>query len=76
MNPLVVAMTGATGAIYGIRFTPGSARKSTEVHLALSAWAEKTIALETEYSVDHTVGKVLDLLEVENILFTRWGGTE
>ena len=52
MKPLVIAMTGATGAIYGIRLLQVLREKSIEVHLVLSTWAEKTIALETEYSVN------------------------
>jgi 4-hydroxy-3-polyprenylbenzoate decarboxylase len=48
---VVVAMTGATGAIFGVRLlqvlaaTPG-----VETHLVLSRWARATIALETGWS--------------------------
>jgi 4-hydroxy-3-polyprenylbenzoate decarboxylase len=52
MKPLIVAMTGATGAIYGIRLLQVLREKSVEAHLVISAWAGKTISLETEYSVD------------------------
>lgn len=52
MKPLIVAMTGATGAIYGIRLLQVLREKSVEVHLVISAWAEKTISMETDYSLD------------------------
>lgn len=48
---LVVAMTGATGAIYGIRLLEALRESSkVEIHLVLSRWAERTISLETSYS--------------------------
>ena len=51
MKPLIVAMTGATGAIYGIRLLQVLRERSVEVHLLMSPWAEKTISLETDYSI-------------------------
>jgi 3-polyprenyl-4-hydroxybenzoate decarboxylase len=42
MTPLVISMTGATGAIYGIRLLQVLREKPIEVHLVLSTWAEKT----------------------------------
>lgn len=48
---LVVAMSGATGAIYGIRLLEVlRAGGEVETHLVLSRWAEQTIALETAYT--------------------------
>ncbi|MBI5967112.1 MAG: UbiX family flavin prenyltransferase [Deltaproteobacteria bacterium] len=52
MKPLIIAMTGATGAIYGIRLLQVLREKSMEVHLVMSAWAEKTISLETNYAIE------------------------
>jgi len=49
MKPLIIAMTGATGAIYGIRLLQVLREKSIPTHLVISHWAEKTIALETDY---------------------------
>ncbi len=60
MKPIIVAMTGATGAIYGIRLLEVLREMSVEVHLLISPWAEKTIALETDYSI----GKVKKLARV------------
>lgn len=46
-------MSGATGAIYGIRLLEALRQNpQVETHLVLSRWAEETITLETEYRVD------------------------
>lgn len=47
---LVVGITGASGAIYGIRLLEALRDANVETHLVLSKWAEATIRLETEYS--------------------------
>jgi len=52
MKPLIVAMTGASGAIYGVRLLEVLRERSVEVHLVVSPWAEKTIVLETDYPVE------------------------
>jgi len=48
---LVVGMTGATGAILGIRLLQALRSLEVETHLVLSQWARATIELETGYSV-------------------------
>ncbi len=53
MKRIVIAISGATGAIYGVRLLEAlQLQKSLEVHLVMSPWAEKTIALETRYGID------------------------
>src|SRR5581483_3496352 len=47
--PVVVAMTGATGAIYGIRLLQALGQAGVETHLVLSRWAEATILAETSW---------------------------
>ncbi|GHF17194.1 non-oxidative hydroxyarylic acid decarboxylases subunit B [Streptomyces spiralis] len=50
---LVVGMTGATGAVLGVRFLQAlAALPDVETHLVLSRWARTTIELETGLSVD------------------------
>jgi 4-hydroxy-3-polyprenylbenzoate decarboxylase len=44
---LVVAMTGATGAVYGIRLLKALQHLGVERHVILSRWAEVTIVKET-----------------------------
>lgn len=48
---LIVCMTGATGAIYGVRLLEALRHMPVETHLVVSRWAETTIAAETEWKV-------------------------
>ncbi len=48
---LIVAMTGATGAILGVRMLQALREAQVETHLVMSKWAGRTLAHETEYSV-------------------------
>ena len=47
-RPLLVALTGATGAIYGVRLLETLYELGVEAHLIVSRWAEATIKTETE----------------------------
>ncbi|MGI9861009.1 UbiX family flavin prenyltransferase [Moorella naiadis] len=44
---IVVAVTGATGAVYAVRLLEALQGAGTEVHLVLSRWARETLRLET-----------------------------
>ena len=48
---IIVAITGATGAVYGIRLLTALEQLGVERHLILSRWAEVTILKETGRSV-------------------------
>lgn len=48
---MIVGITGATGAIYGIRLLEELKKIGVETHLVLSKWAEATIKLETFYLI-------------------------
>jgi flavin prenyltransferase len=49
---IIVAITGATGAIYGIRLLEVLASlKDIETHLVISEAGEKTITYETQYKI-------------------------
>lgn len=47
---IVVAMTGATGAILGIKILKALKYLGVETHLIISKWAEATIKHETDFS--------------------------
>lgn len=47
-RPVLVAMTGATGAVYGIRVLETLRDLGVETHLIVSRWAEATIRTETD----------------------------
>jgi polyprenyl P-hydroxybenzoate/phenylacrylic acid decarboxylase-like protein len=46
--PLVIAMTGATGVIYGIRLLEFLKEARVETDLVMSLWAKRTIIAETD----------------------------
>ncbi len=48
---LVVAITGASGAIFGIKTLQALKSLNVETHLVMSKWARTTIAHETTYSI-------------------------
>lgn len=51
MKKIVVAISGASGSIYGIDLLEKLSKiPDIETHLVISKWAEENIKLETEYS--------------------------
>ncbi len=50
MRRLIVGMTGATGAILGVRLLEALKDCGIETHLVISKWAQRTIEHETSYS--------------------------
>ena len=50
MRRLIVGMTGATGAILGVRLLEALKDSAVESHLVISNWARRTIEHETPYS--------------------------
>ena len=49
---IIVGITGASGAIYGIRILESLKVAGIETYLVLSKWAERTIVEETTYTVE------------------------
>jgi len=49
---LVLAITGASGAIYGIRILEELNANAVESHLVISKWGKETIKTETGYTVE------------------------
>ena len=52
---IVVAISGASGAIYGIKLLEALNKARVETNLILSDWGKKTIALETDYRVEDVI---------------------
>jgi 4-hydroxy-3-polyprenylbenzoate decarboxylase len=48
---LIVGMTGASGAIYGVRLVQALAETGVETHLVVSKWAQQTLEHETGMTV-------------------------
>jgi flavin prenyltransferase len=49
---LIVAMTGATGTIFGVRLLQMLQGTDVETHLVMSKWAARTLVHETSCTVD------------------------
>ena len=49
---LVVGITGASGAIFGVRILEALKSLDIETHLVMSRWARVTLAHETTYSIE------------------------
>jgi len=50
MRRLIVGLTGATGAILGVRLLEALKQSEVETHLVVSNWARRTIEHETSYT--------------------------
>ena len=48
---LIVGITGATGAIFGVRILQMLHGSGVETHLVMSKWAQRTLTHETPYSI-------------------------
>ena len=53
---LIVGITGATGAIYGIRLLEMLRESEVETHLVMSDWAARAIVHETDYTEEDVRG--------------------
>jgi 4-hydroxy-3-polyprenylbenzoate decarboxylase len=49
---LTVGISGATGAIYGIRLLEVLAKSNVETHLVITEAAQKTILMETDWKIE------------------------
>ena len=52
MKRLIIGMTGASGAIFGVRLLEVLADTNIETHLIVSKWAQQTLEHETPYTID------------------------
>jgi 4-hydroxy-3-polyprenylbenzoate decarboxylase len=67
MKRLIVGISGATGAIYGIRTLEVLKEVEIETHLIITGAAKKTILLETEFKVDYVESLADHVYDVHNI---------
>src|SRR2546428_3763769 len=49
---LIVAITGATGTIFGVRLLETLQKTDIETHLVMSKWAVRTLIHETSYTIE------------------------
>ncbi len=64
---LVVGMSGASGAIYGIRVLEVLNRAGVETHLVMSKSARRTVALETDCGVDNVLKLATHVHDVDDV---------
>ena len=64
---LVVAITGASGVIYGIRMLEALKKLGIESHLIMSEWAAKNVKIETEVDVDYVRSLAFRSYEDDNL---------
>ncbi|HOV90814.1 MAG TPA: UbiX family flavin prenyltransferase [Syntrophorhabdaceae bacterium] len=64
---IIVALTGATGIIYGVRLLQVLKDLNVESHLILSDAAKKNILIETEFSIDYVESLAYKNHHVDNL---------
>ncbi len=56
MKRLIVGISGASGVLYGVRLLEALKETAIETHLIMSEWAERILALETDYDPAYVKG--------------------
>lgn len=64
---LVVGMSGASGAIYGIRILEVLEKAGVETHLVMSDSAKRTLTYETDYSVEDVLSLASIVHDISNV---------
>lgn len=67
MKRLVVGISGATGAIYGIRLLEFLSKSDIETHLVVSRSAEKTIRMETSWTLEQVKALATVTYDMEDV---------
>jgi len=72
---LIVAITGSTGVIYGVRLLEVLKEKNIQTHLILTEWAQKCIAMETDYKLDQVRSLATTVSDETNMAASVSSGT-
>ncbi|MEW6662027.1 MAG: UbiX family flavin prenyltransferase [Bacillota bacterium] len=64
---LVIAITGATGAMYGITLLEELTKRGIRTHLIISRWARRTIELETDYAPEQVAEMAAKCYDEEDL---------
>ncbi|PLS16025.1 3-octaprenyl-4-hydroxybenzoate carboxy-lyase [Bacillus sp. M6-12] len=67
MKKIVVGISGASGAIYGIRCLETLNKLGIESHVVFSSSAERTIEYETDYSVEKVISLCSFVYDIKDI---------
>ena len=72
---LVIGMTGSSGIVYGIRMLEVLKRCNVDVHLIMTEWAKKCLALETDFDLNHVKSLASSYSEDSNMAASVSSGT-
>jgi 4-hydroxy-3-polyprenylbenzoate decarboxylase len=64
---LIVGISGATGAIYGIRLLEVLAKSNVETHLVITEAAQKTILMETDWKIEKVNSLASVVYDIQDI---------
>jgi 4-hydroxy-3-polyprenylbenzoate decarboxylase len=64
---LVVAITGASGVVYGIRMLEVLKELGVETHLIMSEWGAKNVKIETDRTADYVMSLATKCYEDDNM---------
>jgi 4-hydroxy-3-polyprenylbenzoate decarboxylase len=64
---LIVAITGGSGVIYGVKLIESLNSLNLETHLVISEWGEKTIKIETNIDIDYVKNLATRYYENKNM---------
>ncbi len=64
---LVIAITGASGIIYGIRMLEALQKLKVETHLIISEWGAKNVKIETDRTADYVRSLATKCYEDDNM---------
>ncbi len=67
MKRLIVGISGATGAIYGIRLLEVLSKSEVETHLVITEAAERTILMETDWKVEEVKSLARVSYDIKNL---------
>jgi 4-hydroxy-3-polyprenylbenzoate decarboxylase len=67
MKRLIVGISGATGAIYGIRLLEVLSQSAIETHLIITEAAERTILMETDWKVEEVKSLAKVSYDIKNL---------
>ena len=72
---LVVALTGASGVIYGVRLLEELKKLEIESHLILSEWAQKNIRIETDKTPEYVISLATKTYDDANLAASLSSGS-
>jgi 4-hydroxy-3-polyprenylbenzoate decarboxylase len=67
VKKIIVGISGATGAIYGIRLLEVLSKSDVETHLIITEAAENTIRMETDWKVDDVKSLAKVSYDIKNL---------